>query len=421
MDARSRKPGPARPWNRTGTPGVRLLVRALATLLATAALLSCRSEARTDAPPIVSHAPVLSAQAPSAAPAVSQQAEPLAPRPAMSDAELGELITRLSETPGDFPSDNLVSNETSYLDVATQLRSPSLAGKAYVGVGPEQNLTYVSILDPPIAYIVDIRRGNLLEHMVLRACIEAADSRVQFVSALTARPVPAGLAEQPAQALVGDIVEQFGRTAGEPALRERAAERTRALMGRLGLRTSGADDKAVRAIHQEFYRQGLGLAYTMEGSGRKYPGIGSLLAQSAPDGTAASFLGSEEAYQRLRRLMGENRLVPVVGDFLGEKALVSIGRDLRGRGLTLGVFYTSNVEQYLFADGKYGKFVSNVASMPLDDASLMVRVWFDQGRAHPRQQAGHRTTTLTMPAAGFVQRAGQRPWRSYWEVATEGS
>ena len=49
-------------------------------------------------------------------------AAPLASTKRMADADVGPLITRLSEKPGDFPSENYVTNETSLLHVAPALR-----------------------------------------------------------------------------------------------------------------------------------------------------------------------------------------------------------------------------------------------------------------------------------------------------------
>ncbi|MBI5536095.1 MAG: hypothetical protein HY898_25465 [Deltaproteobacteria bacterium] len=397
------------------------------SLLLAAMLLvtSCRDGSReTPAPqPGAPNTPDAAAAAPSGSAArasdAGSQDSGSARGAAMSDAELGALIERLSERPGDFPSDNFVSNETSYLDVASELKKETLRGKAYVGVGPEQNLTYLAMIDPPMAYIVDIRRGNIIEHLVLRACMESGSNRAEFVSALTARPVPASLVGREASASAKELAEAFSKVAGDASLRDKGVERSLALMARLGLKLTSEDRKSVAKIHQEFFKKGLELAYTMEGSARRYPSVGSLLAQTTQDGEAASFLGTEQAWQRVRALMVANRVVPVVGDFLGEKALVSIGKDMRERGLTLGVFYTSNVEQYLFQDGKYGRFVSNVRALPVDPASVLVRVWFDQGRKHPRQREGHRTTSLVMSAQGFLDRAERKPWRSYWEVTTD--
>jgi hypothetical protein len=338
---------------------------------------------------------------------------------AMSDEQFGALVERLSEKPGDFPSDNLVSNETSYLDVVGDLKKAALVGKAYVGVGPEQNLTYLGVMNPPMAYIVDIRRGNMLEHLVVRACFEGASNRVEFVAALTARPIPASLSGRERTATAKEIADAFRAVVGQQGLRDEGVARSTSLMHRLRISIADGDLASIRKIHQEFFRQGLELAYTMEGSARRYPTVGALLAQTTDDNEAASFLGTERAWKRVRDLTVANRVVPVVGDFLGEKALVSIGKDMRERNLTLGAFYTSNVEQYLFPESKYVRFVANVRAMPIDASSLMVRVWFDQGRRHPQQRQGHRTTSMVMSAQGFLARAEQRPWRSYWEVATD--
>ena len=91
---------------------------------------------------------------------------------------------------------------------------------------------------------------------------------------------------------------------------------------------------------------------------------------------------------------------------------------MRERGLLLGVFYTSNVEQYLFDQKKHGTFVASVEAMPRDEESRIVRVWFDQGRPHPDQRPKIRTTQIVMRADAFVRDA---PYKSYWELVTKRS
>jgi hypothetical protein len=334
----------------------------------------------------------------------------------IADEELGPLVDRLSEAPGDFPSDNFVSNETSYLDVAPALRAPALRGRAYVGVGPEQNLTYVALLEPAIAYVVDLRRGNLLEHLVLRGCFEAGETRAAFLTALLARRPRAPLPEDASG--FGPLAAAFASAPPERALRDEGVARTRSLLDRLHLTRATHDDERIARIHDAFFARGLALAFTMRNGGAWYPSLGAMLAARDPAGEEASFLASEDGYRRVRRLVLANRVVPVVGDFGGRHALAAVAADMRARGLQLGAFYTSNVEQYLFDAHTHGAFVDNVAAMPLDDASLIVRVWFDQGRRHPRQAPGRRTTSLTMPAAAFVERARAHPYTSYWEVVT---
>lgn len=335
----------------------------------------------------------------------------------MTDAELGSLVRRLSEAPGDFPSHNYVSNETSYLDAAGVLRDPRMRGRAYVGVGPEQNLTYVGLMQPAIAYVVDIRRGNAIEHMVLRSCMQRAESRAGFVSALTSRRVPGRLVGREEQATVGELAEAFRQERPDSSLRVEGRAAVEATMSRLGWETTKADRADVATILGAFEAKGMELAYSMEGSARKYPSLASLLAIT--DGDAGSFLASEEAYRRVRQFVLGNRLVPVTGDFAGQHSLKAVAMDMAQRRLQLGVFYTSNVEQYLFEGGRYRRFVESVAEMPRDDASRIIRVWFDQGRKHPRQKQGHRTTTLSVAVNRFIERASAKPFRSYWEVVTD--
>src|SRR5262245_4645916 len=76
----------------------------------------------------------------------------------LSAVEFSRLVRDLSEEGGYFRSDNFTSNETSYLHVVDKLRQLGATGGAYVGVGPEQNFTYIAKVRPRIAFIVDIRR-----------------------------------------------------------------------------------------------------------------------------------------------------------------------------------------------------------------------------------------------------------------------
>src|SRR5262245_28650401 len=88
----------------------------------------------------------------------------------IDDENFWRLITTLSEPDGKFRYENLLSNESSYQMVIPALKMQSTrAGGAYIGVGPEQNFTYIAALEPEIAFIVDIRRQNMLEHLLYKA------------------------------------------------------------------------------------------------------------------------------------------------------------------------------------------------------------------------------------------------------------
>src|SRR5437762_3333998 len=90
-----------------------------------------------------------------------------------SDQEYWEMVGTFSEPGGTFRSngavraDNLVSNESSFQQVIPALQGVAQSG-AYLGVGPEQNRTYIAALKPAVAFIVDIRRGNMLVHLLYK-------------------------------------------------------------------------------------------------------------------------------------------------------------------------------------------------------------------------------------------------------------
>ncbi len=102
----------------------------------------------------------------------------------------------LSEPGGTFISGNIISNEIEFQRVFPDVQKTKPYG-AYVGVGPEQNFTYITSFKPPMAFIVDIRRGNLLLHLAYKALIERSADRLDFLSGLFARKRPSGVFLRP--------------------------------------------------------------------------------------------------------------------------------------------------------------------------------------------------------------------------------
>src|SRR5262249_32464805 len=113
----------------------------------------------------------------------------------ISDQQFWQMVGGMSEGGGTFVSDNIVSNEIEFQRPIPDLLAARTGG-VYVGVGPEQNLTYIAALKPSMAFIVDIRRGNLLLHLIYKALVELPDDRIAFMSRLFARRAPSGLTSQ---------------------------------------------------------------------------------------------------------------------------------------------------------------------------------------------------------------------------------
>src|SRR6476659_7426875 len=111
----------------------------------------------------------------------------------LSDQEFWKLSSESSEPDGMFRSDNLLSNELYFQYVIPPVNSRAKQGRVYMGVGPEQNFTYIASLKPKMVFIVDIRRGNLHTQLMYKALFELSSDRADFMSKLFTKKRPAAL------------------------------------------------------------------------------------------------------------------------------------------------------------------------------------------------------------------------------------
>ena len=107
----------------------------------------------------------------------------------LTDGEFWRLIEDISEPNGFFRSENLVSNEDTFQFVIPDLQRIVKPNGVYLGVGPDQNFTYIVALRPRIAFITDVRRGNLHLHLMYKALFELSADRAEFLSRLFSRGV----------------------------------------------------------------------------------------------------------------------------------------------------------------------------------------------------------------------------------------
>lgn len=296
----------------------------------------------------------------------------------MSPSEFWALTGELSEPDGYFQSnsgspDNLLSNENELAHIAARLVGRVAPSAVYVGVGPEQNFTYIATLEPRMAFIIDIRRGNLSLHLLYKALFELSTDRADFVARLFSRSRPAGLT---VTATAADLMSAYLRVAPVAAdvfQANLAAVRSHLTKTR-GLPLSPDDVAGIAYVYESFHRFGPGIHYTSSigrsGSGNTYA---ALMALTDGTGAERSYLASETGFAFVKSLQARNLIVPVVGDFAGPKALRALGRFVRDRGAVVTAFYVSNVESYLERNGVWPAFCANVATMPLDSGSIFIR------------------------------------------------
>jgi len=330
-------------------------------------------------------------------PAPKAVAESLPAR--LNDDAFWHLVTDFSEANGYFRSDNFLSNERAYQRVIPTLTSILPSGGVYLGVGPEQNFTYISALRPKIAFIVDIRRGNLDEHLLYKAFIEMSADRADFLSRLFARKRPADLG---ADASVDRLFAGYESTAPSQELFDlnlRAAKDW--LLGHHRFALTDDDLKGLEYVYSAFYDGGPELNYSFLnnggfGRGGNFPTYADLMTETDGRGGRRSYLASEDNFRILSELEKNNAIIPVVGNFAGPKALRAIGRYLREHSAMVSAFYTSNVEMYLFQQADdWKKFYGNVATLPFDEKSTFIRSVSNRGFQFQIQSTGPGTRAPT--------------------------
>jgi hypothetical protein len=176
----------------------------------------------------------------------------------------------------------------------------------------------------------------------------------------------------------------------------------------------------IAAFHRPFIEDGLSLIFSARGRvpAPYYPTLRMLLAETDGAGHQRAFLAHEAGYQFLRELQARDRVVPVVGDVSGPRAMAAIAREITARGTTLSAFYISNVEQYLFQDGRFPAFVQNLERFPKTPRSTMIRSVFPSGFRGYLPQASPDTysTSLTQPLGLMLSDLAAGKYRGYADL-----
>lgn len=317
-----------------------------------------------------SRAAVVTASAPVTSAAVPASAHALPTR--LSDADYWKLETDISEPNGYFSiEDNFTSNEMEVGQLYTMLRTTQVSGGVYMGVGPEQNFTYIAAVRPSMAFIIDIRRQAVMQHLMFKAMFELARDRGDFISLLFGKPRPSGIDSTTS---IQQIWEAYRTVRTDSALSAKNYVRVRDRLTQThGFTFTPEEAQQLKHVYDAFYFYGPSITTRGGYSGRG--GDFSDLTGFSVDasGQPKSFLSSEDNYRFIKTLHEKNLIVPVSGDFGGPKAIRAIGAYLNEHAGRVSAFYVSNVEQYLFSDGKAKAFYDNVAMLPADTSSVFIR------------------------------------------------
>ena len=333
----------------------------------------------------------------------------------LTPAEFKRLITDFSEPGGDFLSDNLISNETAYLPVLNKLQELKASGGAYIGVGPEQNFSYIAKIRPRIAFIVDIRHMAVTQHLMYKAIFHLSSDRAQFLSRLLSRPLAS---EKPltANATMPELLKYFGAAkVDEKTFAANFAAIRQTIEKDFEIKLSEFEVKELTYLLSSFKADGLAIAFRLGGGWSSFPSLNEVLSQTDPSGKSNHFLASVDDYNYLRQMHMKNLIIPINGDFAGKKALASIGDYLRKNNVTVTAFYLSNVEQYLFGDGVFADFAANIKKLPINEQSLFIRSIWDR-YDHPAHLPGHLFTMILQRMPVFVKDFEANRYRYYYQL-----
>jgi hypothetical protein len=316
----------------------------------------------------------------------------------LADSTFWRLMNDYSEPWGTFRSENFVSNETSLQWVIPELQRTVKPGGVYLGVAPDQNFTYILAVKPSIAFIVDIRHQNAVQHLMYKALIETSNTRAEFLAKLFARPRLTGV---DTAASANALFDALANTKPDSALYRANLQAIKdRLMKVHRFALSDSEVVSMSCVYGAFFTYGPALSYNHSsdcrnpgpfpfgrggrpggggGGGGMMGGFGmpaflGMIIEADGAGLNHSYLASEANYRALKNMEERNLIVPLTGNFAGDKAVRSAGQYARDHGATVQTFYLSNVEQYLFQqDDEAVRFYKNVATLPVDSTSTFIR------------------------------------------------
>jgi hypothetical protein len=340
----------------------------------------------------------------------------------ISDKDFWRMIVDLSEPGGTYPYENFVSNELEYQDVVPALKATTKPGGVYIGVGPEQNFTYAAVLQSKLAFVIDIRRQNMVEMLLYKALFDMSPNRADFVSNLFSRVRPAGLDTKTTTAA---LFAAYENAKVDPDLSAKNLAAVKAYMTKHGYQLTSEDISSIEKIHDVFSRGGPSINYYFASAAPV--GLGPsrgatytrLMNTTDATGRNSSFLATEESYLYVREMQRKNLIVPLVGDFAGPAVIRNVGRYLTEHKATVGAFYISNVETYL-SDPQKQTFYENVTALPVDSSSMFIRhILGNPARGLTWWRQGMSNVSTIAPMSEFIAqiKSGRRP--AFQEIVRE--
>src|SRR5438128_5630219 len=191
----------------------------------------------------------------------------------LADDAYWKMISDFSEQSGSFRFEYM-SNELQFQYVIPRLKENRKPGGVYLGVGPDQNFTYIVATQPKMAFIFDIRRQNMVQHLMYKALIELSADRAEFLSRLFSRKRPEGIGPDSSSE---ELFRAFDEIVPERELFYENLEAIKSQLGEhQGFKLTAEDQASMEYVFREFYSGGPDLTYNGPGNGNNFGGRGRM-------------------------------------------------------------------------------------------------------------------------------------------------
>jgi hypothetical protein len=307
------------------------------------------------------------------------------------DRRFDQIVRALSEPNAGPGADNLMTNEDSFTRIVDTIDRKVTPGETYIGVGPDQNFTYIAHARPMLAFIVDYRRRNLLLHLYHQALFALSKDRAAYLSRLTARrPDPMPGEDATAEALVS----AYKQVPMNRALLDATTDEVARTLQPLNL-VEDAEWADLATIGAKLAGPGMNARFLALPA---YPTLARLIV------SGDHMLASEPLYRQMRARQLTQRIIPVVGDLAGAAAMPTLAAWLRAHGLQVAMIYLSDVEFFLLRDGKFAPFLENLQRIPWAEGAMLARST-SMKLDHRERVADDVGTTILRPVQPFLREA----------------
>jgi hypothetical protein len=268
------------------------------------------------------------------------------------------MISDFSEPGGTFAFEMFMSNEVTFQMILPDLLKRVPPGGVYLGVAPEQNFTYIAALRPKMAFIIDIRRENMIEHLMYKAMFELSPTRSEFLSRLFSRPMPVG---NDSQLSIDRMFSLLSGSKADPRLLNQNLTQIKDLLQKThGFALTPGDARTIDTIATAFYRGGPDAHLTSYGTSFRYHD-GNRRAESN-----RNFLTTDSNYQFVSRCSRKSHRAG--GRGFRSKACAYRIRAGSWREVTA----PCRMEEYIASpQSVWASYCRNIASLPMNPTSTL--------------------------------------------------